>query len=108
MDLKTKIDPTTTRERKVLRSAIFASLSWDILSLGPSHDQIKTFEILNIPPLSAKSEQGIRRGHAYLYIFQVSLSELSSVHCTHCHQQGVESVGGVRHITMRKISNFSN
>ena len=68
MDLKTKIDPTTTRERKAPRSAIFASLSWDILSLGPSHDQIKTFEILNIPPSLAKSEQGICRGHAYMYI----------------------------------------
>ena len=62
MDLETKIDPTTTRERKVLRSAIFASLSWDILSLGPTHDQIKTFEILNIPPSPTKSEQGICRG----------------------------------------------
>ena len=42
-----------------------------------------------------------------MYIFQVSLGELYSVHCTHCHQQGVESGGGVHHIMIRIISNFS-
>ena len=44
-----------------------------------------------------------------MYIFQVSLGELYSVHCTHCHQQGVESGGGVQvhHIMIRIISNFS-